>query len=117
MDRAPHLGSVEVAGPGFVNLHLTPGWLYDTLAAVVGEGEQGYARNEIGADELVQIVTEGRTGDLALDLYAGVGLSVAGMIAAALGFITPVQGALFQEVIDVAVILNALRALYDPSKI
>ena len=46
-------------------------------------------------------------------VYAGIGLSVAGMIAAALGFITPVQGALFQEVIDVAVILNALRALYD----
>ena len=42
-------------------------------------------------------------------VYAGIGLSVAGMIAAAFGFITPVQGALFQEVIDVAVILNALR--------
>ena len=46
-------------------------------------------------------------------VYAGIGLSVTGMIAAALGFITPVQGALFQEIIDVAVILNALRALYD----
>lgn len=44
---------------------------------------------------------------------AGVGLSIAGMIAAALGHITPVQGAVFQEVIDIAVILNALRALYD----
>ena len=42
---------------------------------------------------------------------AGIGLSVAGMIAAALGYLTPVQGALLQEVIDVAVILNALRAL------
>ena len=41
----------------------------------------------------------------------GIGLSVAGMIAAALGYLTPVQGALLQEVIDVAVILNALRAL------
>jgi cation transport ATPase len=35
------------------------------------------------------------------------------MVAAALGNITPVQGALLQELIDVAVILNALRALYD----
>jgi VIT1/CCC1 family predicted Fe2+/Mn2+ transporter len=34
-----------------------------------------------------------------------------GMIAAAFGYLTPVQGALLQEVIDVAVILNALRAL------
>ncbi|MBY6091855.1 heavy metal translocating P-type ATPase [Maritimibacter alkaliphilus] len=42
---------------------------------------------------------------------AGIGLSVLGMIAAALGFLTPVQGAVLQEVIDVAVILNALRAL------
>lgn len=44
-------------------------------------------------------------------VVAGIGLSVAGMIAAALGHLTPVQGALLQEVIDVAVILNALRAL------
>jgi len=42
---------------------------------------------------------------------AGIGLSVLGMVAAAFGHLTPVQGALLQEVIDVAVILNALRAL------
>lgn len=42
----------------------------------------------------------------------GIGLSVLGMIAAAFGYLTPVQGALLQEVIDVAVILNALRALW-----
>ena len=51
-------------------------------------------------------------------VVAGIGLSVAGMIAAAFGYLTPVQGALLQEVIDVAVILNALRALrivpHDP---
>ena len=39
------------------------------------------------------------------------GLSLIGMVAAALGYLTPVQGALIQEVIDVAAILNALRAL------
>ena len=33
------------------------------------------------------------------------------MTAAAFGLITPVEGAVLQEVIDVAVILNALRAL------
>jgi cation transport ATPase len=47
-------------------------------------------------------------------VYVGIGLSIAGMIAAALGLLTPVQGALFQELIDVAVILNALRVLRDP---
>jgi heavy metal translocating P-type ATPase len=41
----------------------------------------------------------------------GLGLSVAAMGVAALGYLPPVWGALFQEVIDVAVILNALRAL------
>jgi len=49
-------------------------------------------------------------------VYVGIGLSVAGMIAAGLGHLTPVQGALFQEVIDVAVILNALRALQQPRR-
>lgn len=44
-------------------------------------------------------------------VFAGMGLSVIGMVAAALGYLTPVQGALIQELIDVAVILNALRAL------
>ena len=44
-------------------------------------------------------------------VVAGIGFSVLGMIAAALGYLTPVQGALLQEAIDVAVILNALRAL------
>ena len=53
-----------------------------------------------------------RSQRIALEsVVAGIGLSVAGMIAAALGYLTPVQGALLQEVIDVAVILNALRAL------
>ena len=42
---------------------------------------------------------------------AGIGLSLLGMTAAALGHLPPVRGALLQEAIDVAVILNALRAL------
>jgi cation transport ATPase len=42
---------------------------------------------------------------------AGLGLSFLGMLAAAWGWLPPVQGALLQEAIDVAVILNALRAL------
>jgi heavy metal translocating P-type ATPase len=43
--------------------------------------------------------------------YAGIGLSSIAMMFAAFGFLPPVQGALLQEVIDVAVVLNALRAL------
>ena len=53
-----------------------------------------------------------RSRRIALEsVYAGIGLSLVGMIAAAFGYLAPVQGALLQEVIDVAVILNALRAL------
>jgi heavy metal translocating P-type ATPase len=44
-------------------------------------------------------------------IYVGLGLSFACMVAASLGYIPPAAGALLQEAIDVAVILNALRAL------
>jgi heavy metal translocating P-type ATPase len=44
-------------------------------------------------------------------VLVGIGLSLVAMAFAALGFIQPVFGALLQEAIDVAVILNALRAL------
>ncbi len=44
-------------------------------------------------------------------IYGGIILSVVGMSFAALGFIAPVNGAILQEVVDVAVILNALRTL------
>ena len=38
-------------------------------------------------------------------------MSLAAMIVAAFGYLAPVAGALLQEGIDLAVILNALRAL------
>lgn len=44
-------------------------------------------------------------------IVAGIMLSTAGMIAAAFGYLPPLHGALLQEVIDVAVVLNALRAV------
>ena len=39
------------------------------------------------------------------------GLSGTAMLIAAFGYLPPIAGALVQEAIDVAVILNALRAL------
>jgi P-type E1-E2 ATPase len=44
-------------------------------------------------------------------VLAGMGLSVVAMGFAAAGALAPLTGALLQEAIDVAVILNALRAL------
>jgi len=47
----------------------------------------------------------------------GMALSVAGMIIAALGHLPPVAGAISQEVIDVVVVLNALRAAWPPKSL
>jgi P-type E1-E2 ATPase len=44
-------------------------------------------------------------------VVAGMVLSIGGMVLATFGVLPPVAGAFFQEAIDVAVILNALRAL------
>ncbi len=58
------------------------------------------------------IVIAKRTRAIAVQsVVAGLGLSVLAMVAAAFGYLSPVEGALLQEAIDVAVILNALRAL------
>lgn len=55
-----------------------------------------------------------RTRAIALQsIVVGLALSAVAMVAAAMGQITPVAGALLQEGIDVAVILNALRTLGD----
>ena len=47
----------------------------------------------------------------------GMALSVVGMIFAATGHLTPVAGAITQEVIDVLAVLNALRAAFPPQVI
>ena len=47
----------------------------------------------------------------------GMVLSMAGMVLAALGYLPPVAGAVFQEVIDVIAVLNALRAAWPPREL
>ena len=60
--------------------------------------------------EAIQIARRSRR--IALEsVVLGIGMSVVAMIVAAFGFLPPVAGAILQELIDVAVILNALRAL------
>jgi heavy metal translocating P-type ATPase len=59
-----------------------------------------------------------RTRDIALQsILAGMTLSGVAMGFAAVGLLPPIAGALTQEVIDVAVILNALRALTSGHKL
>ncbi|RVD31690.1 heavy metal translocating P-type ATPase [Mesorhizobium sp. M4B.F.Ca.ET.017.02.2.1] len=93
-------------------------------AATVGIalGARGATASSAAADIVVltdrlQPVAEAvgiarRTRTIALQsIIVGLALSGMAMAAAAMGQITPVAGALLQEGIDVAVILNALRAL------
>lgn len=64
-------------------------------------------------DNLIKAIQSAhRTRRIALQsVLIGLGLSILAMIIAAFGLLPPVAGALTQEVIDIAVILNALRAL------
>jgi heavy metal translocating P-type ATPase len=64
-------------------------------------------------DRLGEVIrVAGRTRRIALQsVLAGMAMSVAAMGVAAIGLLPAVWGALLQEGIDVAVILNALRAL------
>lgn len=69
----------------------------------------------IMADDLGRVVETMRISRRTMHIArqcirAGVGLSVVGMLAAAAGYITPISGAALQEAIDLAVIVNALRA-------
>jgi cation transport ATPase len=47
----------------------------------------------------------------------GMILSLIGMVFAGLGYLTPVAGAIVQEVIDIFAVLNALRAAIPPKNL
>jgi heavy metal translocating P-type ATPase len=71
----------------------------------------------ITVDRVDRVADAIHTGRRALfiarqSVLVGMGLSIAAMGVAAAGYLPPVAGALFQEVIDLAVIINALRALH-----
>jgi len=68
------------------------------------------------ADELLHIGRRLRA--IALQsAVGGMALSLAGMLAAAAGWLPPVAGAAFQELIDVGAVLNALRAAQTPGSL
>jgi heavy metal translocating P-type ATPase len=61
------------------------------------------------------IVIAQRARAIAMEsILAGMSLSTLAMLAATVGWLAPVPAAILQEAIDVAVILNALRALHPP---
>ena len=93
-------------------------------AATIGVamGARGSAASSQAADVVLLVDDLQRVGE-ALEIarrtraiaiqsvVGGLALSLVGMVVAAFGYLPPVAGALTQEAIDVAVILNALRAL------
>jgi heavy metal translocating P-type ATPase len=67
-------------------------------------------------DELIHI--GGRMRSIALQsAVGGMILSLIGMGLAAAGRLTPIEGAVFQELIDLAAILNAVRAALPPTEL
>jgi len=62
----PHVEAVEVAGPGFVNFRLRRSWLHEVARIVVTEGEDLFARLDLGKGELwnVEFVSANPTGPL-----------------------------------------------------
>jgi heavy metal translocating P-type ATPase len=91
----------------------------------VAMGARGSTASSEAADAFLTVDRISRLGDVAAiarrtrrialqSVLAGMGMSLAAMGVAAAGLLPPVYGALLQEAIDVAVILNALRALRLP---
>jgi heavy metal translocating P-type ATPase len=88
----------------------------------IAMGARGATASSEAADAVLTVDELGRLGEVAAvarrtrrialqSVLAGMGMSLAAMGAAAAGLLPAVWGALLQEAIDVAVILNALRAL------
>ncbi|HYL52718.1 MAG TPA: heavy metal translocating P-type ATPase [Acidimicrobiia bacterium] len=90
----------------------------------VAVGARGATASSEAADVVLTVDRLDRLGEavaiarrsrrIALEsVLAGIGMSLLAMFVAAVGYLPPVWGAALQELIDVAVILNALRALKD----
>jgi arginyl-tRNA synthetase len=87
--RPAHLEHVEIAGPGFLNLRLSPTWLHEVLLAVVARGDTyGHGHALDGLRINLEFVSANPTGPL----HAGGGRWVA--VGDALANLLAAQGAI-----------------------
>jgi arginyl-tRNA synthetase len=65
-DPPPHVSSVDLAGPGFVNFRLDDSWLHDVLRDIVDQGTADFAVSSLGAGRSVNLeyVSANPTGPL-----------------------------------------------------
>jgi len=81
----PWVEKVEIAGPGFINFYLNPGWVYQALPRIVAQGGD-YGRVNLGEAKKVQVefVSANPTGLLHMGNARGAALGDS--IAAILDF-------------------------------
>ncbi|MGN6059060.1 MAG: arginine--tRNA ligase [Sphingomicrobium sp.] len=86
LEALPPVASVEIAGPGFINIRLAPDAWRDELRTILRQGED-YGLSKIGADERVNVeyVSANPTGPLHMGHCRGavVGDSLARLLEAA----------------------------------
>jgi arginyl-tRNA synthetase len=83
--RPAHVEHAEVAGPGFVNLHLSPTWLHEVLRAVVAQGERYGHGRELAEQRInLEFVSANPTGPLHAGggRWVAVGDALANLLAA-----------------------------------
>ena len=85
MPAADFVSKVEVAGPGFLNFHVTNGWLYDVLREAIDQGDR-FGWSEAGGEKVqVEFVSANPTGPLHVGTArnAVLGDTLASVLAAA----------------------------------
>ena len=96
-----------------------------TVGVAFGHGNEitSQAADAVILDPVIQKVDElihigQHTRSIALQsAIGGMALSILGMVAAMFGYLPPVAGAIAQEIIDIVVVLNALRVLAQPNQL